>query len=144
LLGGWSGRRSRKFRDVRFCTSLHTLHENFDSVTPPALPADWLLPSLLARLVARTPIALRERKLPQPLEETDLTPLEEMDLPPLEEMDLAASSSGQGLPLLEIASVLVRRDHIASYIEHANQSIMRADAKLCVADCISLGMPVMH
>ncbi|PYJ70930.1 MAG: hypothetical protein DME76_03825 [Verrucomicrobia bacterium] len=30
-----------------FCTSLQTLHENFDSVTPPALPADWLATNAL-------------------------------------------------------------------------------------------------
>ncbi len=29
-------------RTCPFCTSLHTIHENFDGVTPPALPADWL------------------------------------------------------------------------------------------------------
>jgi hypothetical protein len=30
-----------------FCTSLDTLHENFDSVTPPTLPADWLATNAL-------------------------------------------------------------------------------------------------
>jgi hypothetical protein len=30
-----------------FCTSLHILHENFDSLTPPALPPDWLATNAL-------------------------------------------------------------------------------------------------
>jgi hypothetical protein len=30
-----------------FCTSLHILHENFDGLTPPALPPDWLATNAL-------------------------------------------------------------------------------------------------
>ena len=30
-----------------FCTSLHTFSENFDTLTPPALPTDWLATNAL-------------------------------------------------------------------------------------------------
>jgi hypothetical protein len=33
--------------------------------------------------------------------------------------------------------VLVRLDHVAGSIEHANDSVMRAAGKLCVLDCIA-------
>jgi hypothetical protein len=41
------------------------------------------------------------------------------------------------LPLLEIARVLMRLNHVASFIVNANHSIMRAAVKLCVADCVA-------
>jgi hypothetical protein len=34
-------------RRCPFCSSLHTIQENFDGVTPPALPADWLATNAL-------------------------------------------------------------------------------------------------
>src|SRR5260370_40394805 len=40
-------------------------------------------------------------------------------------------------PLLLRYGVLVRLDHIARFIVNANHSIVRAAAKLCVADCIT-------
>jgi len=49
------------------------------------------------------------------------------------------------LPLFEIASVLVRLNHVAPFIENANYGIMRTAEKLgkadCVADCIWPGIP---
>ena len=36
-------------------------------------------------------------------------------------------------PLFEVGRVLVRLDHIASFIVNANHSIMRAAEKLCVS-----------
>ncbi len=48
-------------------------------------------------------------------------------------------------PLFEIARVLVRLDHVPSFIVNANHRVMRAAEKLCVADCIAdcvwLGIP---
>ena len=48
-------------------------------------------------------------------------------------------------PLLEIASVLVRVDYVASLIVNANHSVMRAAKKLgvadCIADCVWLAIP---
>src|SRR5438309_875243 len=47
--------------------------------------------------------------------------------------------------LFEIARVLVRLDHVASFTVNANHSIMRAAEKLSVvdrvADCIRLAIP---
>jgi len=40
------------------------------------------------------------------------------------------------LPLFELARVLVRLNHVASFIINANHSIVWAAEKLCVADCI--------
>jgi hypothetical protein len=49
------------------------------------------------------------------------------------------------LPLLEIARVLVRFNHIASFIENANHSVMGAAVELrvayCVVDRIRPGVP---
>jgi hypothetical protein len=39
------------------------------------------------------------------------------------------------LPLVEIAGVLVRLDHVARFIENANHSIMRPAEELGVVDC---------
>jgi hypothetical protein len=36
----------------------------------------------------------------------------------------------------EIARVLMRLNHVASFIEYTDDSIMRTAVKLCVADCI--------
>jgi hypothetical protein len=36
-------------------------------------------------------------------------------------------------PLFELARVLVRLDHVASFIANANDSIVRAAEKLCVS-----------
>jgi hypothetical protein len=44
-------------------------------------------------------------------------------------------------PLFEIASVLVRLDHVASVIINANHGIVGAAEKLGVADCIRLAVP---
>jgi hypothetical protein len=41
------------------------------------------------------------------------------------------------LTLLKVTRVLVRFDHVASFIVNANDGIVRAAAKLCVADCIA-------
>jgi hypothetical protein len=38
-------------------------------------------------------------------------------------------------PLFEVARVLVRFNHVASFIVNANHSVMRPVAKLCVVDC---------
>jgi hypothetical protein len=40
-------------------------------------------------------------------------------------------------PLIEIASVVVRLDHGASFIVKANHCLMRAAAMLCVVDCVA-------
>ena len=40
---------------------------------------------------------------------------------------------GETSPLFELARVLVRLDHVASFIVNANHSIMRAAEKLCVS-----------
>jgi hypothetical protein len=49
------------------------------------------------------------------------------------------------LPLFEIASVLVRLDHVARRIVNANHGIMLAAAMLrvagCVVDCVWLAIP---
>jgi len=41
------------------------------------------------------------------------------------------------LPLLELASVVVRLDDAASVIADANPSVMRTAVKFCVTDCIA-------
>jgi hypothetical protein len=47
LVAGLAGTALAQTQRCPFCTNLHTLHENFDSVTPPALPADWLATNAL-------------------------------------------------------------------------------------------------
>jgi hypothetical protein len=40
------------------------------------------------------------------------------------------------LTTFEIARVLVRFNHVASFIENADHCVMRAAAMLCVSDCV--------
>src|SRR4029453_13793411 len=51
---------------------------------------------------------------------------------------------GQPLSLFEIALVLVRLDHVASFVVNANHGIVRPAIMFCVSDCIRDGIrPVM-
>src|SRR5262245_22239904 len=55
-------------------------------------------------------------------------------------IELRQLSAKAHLPLLEIALVLVRLDHVASRIVNANHGIVRTAVELRISDCIRDGI----
>jgi hypothetical protein len=54
---------------------------------------------------------------------------------------VAFVSCGKASPLFELARVLVRLDHVASFIVNANHCIVRPAIKLCVTDYVWIASP---